>query len=159
LAKSYDPAVIAALGGPGVSVDPGNVPILAFRNNTALAVGTGMETWFHQLGATYGRELGSQIVGLKVANTRGTAMFDPYTNLLTVASATLIGNPARPAGTGMDRNSVTANFTYDTVTIRGFALGVAIPVNGLNVVLGGTYQNKRNFAITTANSATRTVLL
>src|SRR5262249_46391101 len=29
----------------------------------------------------------------------------------------------------------------------------------LNVVLGGTYQNKRNFAITTANSATRTVLL
>lgn len=159
LAKFYDPALIAALGGTGVSVDPGNIPILSFRNNTALADGIGMETWFHQLGSTYARALGSQIVGLKVANTRGNAMNDPYTNLLTVKDTTLIGNPAHPGGTGMDRNSVTANLTYDNDTIRGFGLGVAIPVNGLDIVLGGTYQNLRNFEITTANSLTRTVLL
>jgi hypothetical protein len=159
MAQVYAPAVITALGGLGVSVDPGNVPILGFQNNMALADGTGMETWFHQLGATYPRNLGSMIVGLRVANTRGTAMFDPYTNLVTVKDSTLIGNPARPSGVGMDRNSVTANFTYDNDTIRGFGLGIAIPVNGLDIVQGGTYQNKRNFEITTANSQTRTVLL
>jgi hypothetical protein len=98
------------------------------------------------------------IVGLRVANTRGTAMFDPYTNLVTVKDTSLIGNPASPGGVGMNRNDVTANFTYDNLTIRGFGLGVAIPVNGLDIVDGGTYQNKRNFEITTANSQTRTVL-
>lgn len=159
LAEVYDAALIAALGGEGLSLNPGNIPILSFENNTALAVGTGAETWFHQLGATYARELGSQIVGLNVARARGTALFNPYTNLVTIKDTMLIGNPAKPAATGMGRNDVTANFTYDNVTIRGFALGVAIPVNGLDIVLGGTYQNKRNVEITTASSRTRTVLL
>src|SRR5262245_48370503 len=161
----YDPAVIAAFGGLGKSVDPGNVPILSFKNNTAVGDGTGMETWFHQLGSPLKasdpaqRALGSQIVGLRVGNTGGTGMFDPYTNLLTVKDTQLIGNPNYPGGTGMGRNDVTANLTYDNVNIRGFGLGVAIPVNGLDIVSGGTFQNKRNFEITTANSQTRTVLL
>lgn len=159
LAAAYDAALIAALGGPGKSVDPGDIPILSFKNNTALANGTGMETWFHLLGANLPRNLGSQIIGLDVGNTRGTGMFDPYTNLTTVKDTLLVGNPASPGGTGMGRNDVTANFTYDNVTIRGFGLGVAIPVNGLDIVTGGTFQNKRNFEITTANSQTRTVLL
>ncbi len=116
-------------------------------------------TWFHLLGANLPRDLGSQIDGLKVANTRGTGMFDPYTNLTTIKNSLLVGNPHSPGGIGIDRNSVTANFTYDNVTIRGFGLGIAIPVNGLDIVTGGTFQNKRNFEITTANSRTRTVLL
>jgi hypothetical protein len=156
-ADGYSPALITALGGPGQSVDPGNVPILKFADNTATAIGTGFESWFHQLDSTYDRSLGSQVVGLKVANTRGTGMFDPYTNKLTVKDTTLIGNPKSPGGTGMDRNSVTANLTYDNVTVRGFNVGVQIPVNDYNLVLGGKYQNKVNFNITTANSLTRTV--
>ena len=91
------------------------------------------------------------------SNTRGTAMFNPYTNLTTVEDTELLGNVTSPGGTGMGRNDVTTNFTYQNITIRGFALGVAIPVNGLNLVEGGTFQNKRNFEITTANSRTRTV--
>ena len=159
LNQTYDKALVAVLGAMDKSLDPGDVPILSFKNNTALADGVGMETWFHLLGANLPRNLGSQIDGLKVGNTRGTAMFDPYTNLTTVKNTLLVGNPKSPSGTGMDRNSVTANFTYDNVTIRGFGLGIAIPVNGLDIVTGGTFQNKRNFEITTANSRTRTVLL
>ena len=159
LATVYDAALITALGGAGKSVDPGNIPILSFKNNTSVANAVGFETWFHLLGANFPRNLGSQIVGLKVANTRGTAMFDPYTNLTTVKDTLLIGNPTNPGGVGMNRNSVTANFTYDNVIIRGFELGISIPVNGLNVVQGGTFQNKRNIEISTANSQTRTVLL
>lgn len=159
LASAYNSALISELGGIGKSLNPGDVPILSFKNNTALAVGTGFETWFHLLGAKLPRHLGSQISGLKVANTRGTAMFDPYTNLTTVRDTLLVGTPNSPGGVGMNRNSVTANFTYDNVTIRGFSLGIAIPVNGLNIVSGGTFQNKRNLEITTANSRTRTILL
>ena len=162
LASVYDAALIGLLRGADKldkSVEPGNIPILSFKNNTAIADSVGMETWFHLLGANFPRNLGSQIVGLKVANTRGTAMFDPYTNLTTVKDTLLIGNPSSPSGVGMNRNSVTANFTYDNVTIRGFELGIAIPVNGLDIVQGGTFQNKRNLEITTANSQTRTVLL
>jgi hypothetical protein len=159
LAAAYDAALIAALGGPGKSIDPGDVPILSFKNNTALATGTGMETWFHLLGSSLPRDLGSQIVGLDIGGTRGTALFNPYTNLTTVKDTLLVRNPNSPGGTGMGRNDVTANFTYDNVTIRGFSLGIAIPVNGLDIVSGGTFQNKRNFEITTANSQTRTVLL
>ncbi len=156
-ADNYSAALITALGGPGISVDPGNVPILKFSNNTATAVGVGFESWFHQLGAGYDRSLGSQVVGLKVANTRGTGMFDPYTNKLTVKDTTLIGNPKSPGGTGMDRNSVTANLTYENVTIRGFNVGVQVPVNDYNLILGGKFQNRTNFNITTANSLTRTI--
>src|SRR5262245_19728093 len=145
LAAAYDAALVAALGGPGKSIDPGNIPILSFKNNTALADGTGMETWFHLLGSNLPREMGSQIVGLDVANTRGTGMFDPYTNLTTVKDTLLVGNPNSPGGTGMGRNDVTANFTYDNVTIRGFGLGIAIPVNGIDIVTCGTFHNILNF--------------
>ncbi len=162
LATVYDAALIGLLRGPDKldkSLDPGNIPILSFKNNASIADAVGFESWFHLLGANLPRSLGSQITGLKVANTRGTAMFDPYTNLTTVKDTLLIGNPTSPSGVGMNRNSVTANFTYDNVIIRGFELGISIPVNGLDIVQGGTFQNKRNIEISTANSQTRTVLL
>ena len=103
LAKAYDAALISLLGGAGKSVDPGNIPILSFKNNRALANGVGMETWFHLLGANLPRDLGSQIDGLKVANTRGTGMFAPYTNLTTIKNSLLVGNPHSPGGIGIDR--------------------------------------------------------
>ncbi len=158
LAKVYSGDLVAQLGGAGVSIDPGAVPILAFRNNTAQGVGMGLETWFHLLGSSLPRRLGSAIEGLKVANVRnGTGLFTPYTNLTTIRDAVIVGNPSSPGGSGIRRNTVTANMTYDNVTVRGFGLGIAMPVNGDNVVTGGTYQNVRNFEITTTNSRTRTI--
>jgi len=158
LARVYAADLVARLGGAGLSIDPGAVPILGFRNNTAQSVGTGLETWFHLLGSSLPRTMGSTIEGLKVANVRnGTGAFTPYTNLTTFRDATIVGNPSSPGGTGIGRNTVTANMTYDNATIRGFGTGIAVPVNGTIVVSGGTYQNLRNFEITTANSRTRTV--
>lgn len=158
LAKVYSGDLIAQLGGAGLSIDPGSVPILAFRNNTAQGVGTGLETWFHLLGTGLPRRFGSAIEGLKVANVRGgTGVFNPYTNLTTIRDAVIVGNPSSPGGSGIQRNTVTANMTYDNVTVRGFGLGIAMPLNGEDVVSGGTFQNLRNFEITTANSRTRTI--
>jgi len=82
LARVYAADLVGALGGAGASIDPGAVPILAFRNNMAQGVGTGLETWFHLLGSRLPRRLGSAIEGFRVANARsGTGVFTPYTNL------------------------------------------------------------------------------
>jgi hypothetical protein len=63
------------------------------------------------------------------------------------------------SGTAMARNSVTANFNYENVVIRGYDVGIDMPVNGNNVVTGGTFQNSQNMVIATANSRTRSVMI
>jgi len=193
----YTSAVIAALGGDNKTVPVGNVPILRFLNNKAYAIGTGFESWFHQLSMNAATTPDSVIEGFTSFNTRGSGMFDPYTNNVTVKNTNLYGgvsiydkraiDPTDPSktivvtyvpdpkyptktanvrqpgfwysNTGMARNSVTANFNYENVSVRGFDVGVDLPINGNNVVTGGTFQNSQNMVIATANSRTRSVMI
>lgn len=193
----YTAAVIATLGGDNKTVPVGNVPILRFLNNTSYASGTGFESWFHQLNINATAMPDSVIEGFTSFNTRGSGMFDPYTNNVTVKNTSLYGGvgiydkrtvdpndptktiivtyvpdpkyPTRTANvrtpgfyyssTGMARNSVTANFNYENVSVRGFDVGVDIPINGNNVITGGTFQNSQNMLIATANSRTRSVMI
>ena len=192
----YTSAVINSLGGNQKLVPVGNVPILRFLNNTVYATGTGMESWFHQLNSDASKTPDTTIEGFDTFNLRGSAMFDPYTNNVTVKDSRFYGgvslfdkrtldptdplktivvttpDPKTPSklivvrqngfnysGTAMARNSVTANFNYDNVSIRGYDVGIDMPVNGDNIVTSGTYQNTQNIIITTANSRTRTVLI
>jgi hypothetical protein len=138
------------------TIDVGSVPIRSFRNNEAFASGTGFESWFHLLGARHdGR---SVVEGLKVWNVRsGTSVFIPYTNNTTLKDLSLVGNPARPAGTGVGRNDVTRNIVYDNVRAEGFAVGVRVPVNGTNTITGGFFRNVTNIEVTTAMSKSRVV--
>lgn len=192
----YTTAVINALGGDNKTVPVGNVPILRFLNNTAYASGTGFETWFHQLNNNASVMPDTTIEGFTSFNQRGSAMFDPYTNNVTVKNSNLYGgvgiydkralDPTDPtktvvvttpdpknaaktitvrtpgfyySNTAMARNSVTANFNYDNVSIRGYDVGIDMPLNGKSVVTGGTFQNSQNILITSANSRTRTVVI
>ncbi|MFM7132151.1 MAG: hypothetical protein ACKO0V_22615, partial [bacterium] len=193
----YTADVIAALGGDNKSVPVGNVPILRFINNRTYATGTGFESWFHQLSMNASTMPDSVIEGFTSFNTRGSGMFDPYTNNVTVKNTSLYGgvgiydkravdpndptktvivtyvpDPKYPtktanvrtpgfyySSTGMARNSVTANFNYENVSVRGFDVGVDIPINGNNVITGGTFQNSQNMVIATANSRTRSVMI
>lgn len=189
----YTTAVINALGGAGKSVNVGDVPILRFLNNTAYAAGTGFESWFHQLNQNATVMPDTVIENFTSFNQRGSAMFDPYTNNVTVKNGTQLGrvstydklaiDPLDPTktvpattvingrtvkvrqpgfnygGTSMARNTVTANFNYDNVTIRGYDTGIDLPINGDNVITGGTFQNSKNLLISTANSRTRSVTI
>ena len=140
------------------SIDVGSVPIRLFRNNVAFASGTGFESWFHLLGA---RHAGRSVVeGLKVWSVgSGTSVFIPYTNNTTFKDVSLVGNLARPVGTGIGRNDVTSNIVFDTVRAEGFAVGVRVPVNGITTIQGGFFRNVRNIEVTTAMSKSRVVAI
>ena len=192
----YTDAVITALGGDKKTVAVGSLPVLRFLNNKSIATGTGFESWFHQLNNNATNMPDTTIEGFTTYNLRGSAMFDPYTNNVTVKDSAFYGgvgvydkrviDPADPlktvvvttpdpknaaksivvrqngfnySGTAMARNHVTANFNYENVSIRGYDVGIDMPVNGNNVVTGGTYQNSQNMIITTANSRTRSVMV
>lgn len=63
------------------------------------------------------------------------------------------------SSTAMARNTVTANFNYENVTIRGYDVGIDMPINGNSVVTGGKFQNSQNILITSTNSRTRSVMI
>ena len=68
-------------------------------------------------------------------------MFIPYTNQTTLKNIALLGNLARPAGTGVGRNDVTRNIIFDNVRAGGLSVGVRVPVQGNNVVQDGYFNN------------------
>jgi hypothetical protein len=135
----------------------GSVPIFAFTNNTAFASGDGFESWFHLLDAPKG--ISDVNDGLRIWNTRGTGLFTPYTNAMTIRNAIVIGNTANPSGTGISRNDVTKNIIYTNDRIEGFNVGISAPVNGVNAIHGGALTNVINIDITTAASRDRMVTI
>jgi hypothetical protein len=156
-------ALVAKVGAAAALVPDGDVPLLCFEGNTAFADGDGMETWFSLLDFTGSPDV---IAGNSALQTvisdftvwgSGGGLFDPYTNSLKFDHVTLIGNAANPGGTGFNINNVTANVTYHDVNVKGFNIGIYVPVNGTNNILGGTFDNLKSIYITTANDKNRVV--
>jgi hypothetical protein len=87
----------------------------------------------------------------------GGGIFDPYTNSLKFQDATILNNLANPGGTAFNRNDVTRSLTFDHVNAQGWAVGINVPVNGHNAIIGGTFDNLKNIYITTANDKGRVV--
>lgn len=145
-----DPAMAA--GRHSVSV--GRVPLKSVENNVAFAARRGLETWFHMTHMNDGQ---SVIAGTQTWNTRGQGMFTPYTGRTTIEDAVLIGNMRRPRGTGIGRNNVTNQMTYDNVTALGWAVGISAPVNRTTVIDGGRFAAVRAIQIDRARDTLREV--
>jgi hypothetical protein len=146
-----------------VMVPDGEVPLLKFDGNTAYGDGDALETWFSLLDFTGNSSVvaGTSALQTVVSNfnvwNSGGGLFDPYTNSLKFDHVTILGNLANPGGTAFNRNDVTANVTYHDVTAKGWGIGINVPVNGTNNIIGGTFDNLKNIYITTANDAGRVV--
>ena len=153
-----------AYKGPA-TLPVGDVPLIQFSGNTAFANGDGMETWFSQLGVNINTGSGTTIHsfaptvidGFTSWNTNGPGIFSPYTNHVVYKNVTLVSNLnvlSNKTGayqTGIARNDVTANATYQDVNIRGFSVGINVPVNGSNLIQGGTFDDLKDILITTSN--------
>jgi hypothetical protein len=146
-----------------VMVPDGEVPLLQFDSNTAYGDGDPLETWFSLLDFTGNSDvragnsaLQTQVSNFKVWNSGG-GIFDPYTNSLKFDHITILGNIANPGGTAFGRNDVTANLTYHDVTAKGWGIGINVPVNGVNNITGGTFDDLKGIYITTANDKGRVV--
>jgi hypothetical protein len=138
------------------TVADGDVPLRLFSGNKVFASGDAFESWFSLLNVTDGRR--SYVEDLQAWGlSSGTGIFDPYTNQLTFKNVSLQGNLGNPSGTAFARNSVTRSLTYDHVNLQGWNVGIDAPINGVNEVSGGTFNNLRNIDISTANSRDRVV--
>ncbi len=140
-------------------IDVGNVPLRKFQGNVAFASGDGMETWFTLLNVNgKSPDQRNLIEDLTVFGTSsGKGLFTPYTNFTTIKDVTLTGNVNSPRGTAISRNDVTRNIVYDHVHAEGWDTGIDVPVNGVNKIDGGYFNDFKGIAISTANSRSRVV--
>ncbi len=137
-------------------VADGDVPLREFKGNKAFASGDAFESWFSLLNVSDSRE--SVVEDFSAWGlSSGTGIFDPYTNQLTFKNVSLKNNLNNPGGTAFARNSVTRNLTYDHVNLQGWNVGIDAPINGINEVIGGTFNNLKNIDISTSNSLNRVV--
>lgn len=140
-------------------IDVGSVPLRKFSGNVAFASGDGLETWFTLLDVS-GKNADQRNVienFTTFGNSSGRGIFTPYTNLTTIKNSTVMGNVNSPSGTAIARNDVTRNMVYDHVHAEGFSVGIDAPVNGVNEIEGGFFNDVKGVLISTANSRSRVV--
>jgi ribosomal protein S19E (S16A) len=143
-----------ALAGGRTKVPVGSVPLKKVQNNVAFASSRGLETWFHLTHMNDGQTV---IENFTSWNTSGNGVFTPYTGRTTLKDVTLIGNPARPRGTGFGRNDVTNNMTYENVRVDGFEVGISVPVKRATVINHGRFSAVRAIEVRGAQDTIRTV--
>ena len=143
-----------ALAGGRDEVPVGMVPLRLVNNNTAFASKTGLETWFHMTRMNDGQ---SYIDNFTSWNTSRAGIHAPYTGQTTIRDAVIVGNVENPRHTGISRNDVTNNMTYDHVHVAGFEVGISVPVNRATVIDGGSFQTVHAIEIDGAHDSIRTV--
>lgn len=140
---------------PTKNYDVADIPLKQFIGNVAFASQDGFESWFSLLNTTHTDR--SVIQNFKVFSTTDHGIFTPYTNLMTFQNVTVMGNMGNPSNTGFDRNSITKNITYDHVNVQGWGVGIAAPLQGVNNIIGGKFNNLQNIYVTTSSSRDRVV--
>jgi hypothetical protein len=165
--RGLDQAGLGVTTIDGAEVDPtiangraqvpvGDVPLKEFRGNKVFASGDGFESWFSLLNTSAGVNL---IQDFQVWGVGGQGIFTPYTNHITFRNVRVTGNLANPGGTAFARNDVTRNAVYDHVDVQGWSIGIDVPVNGSNRIVGGTFNNLKSIFVATANSRDRAVAI
>ncbi len=146
---------------PNLMYNDNDVPLLKFQGNVAFADQDGYESWFSLQNTPL--KARTVIQNFTVFDMTSDAIFTPYTSNTTFQNVTVrtpvnwAGIPTGPINTAFQRNDATANIVYDHVTATGFQTGINAPVVGINTIVGGTFNNMQNIAITTTNSDTRVV--
>jgi len=136
------------------SIDVSLVPF-TFARNKATASRGGFESKFHNLGQKVDTARSLVADSVFWGNKGGTSI--AYTNQLTFRNVQVIGDLTNPRGTAFSRNDVTKSITWENVRVEGWGVGIMIPVNGQNYVIGGTFNNGVSIQITTTNMKGRVV--
>ncbi len=142
-----------SLAAGQTSVPVGTVPFKQVSGNTGFASGSGLETWFH---LTHMNDGQSYIDHMTTWNTdRG--IFNPYTGRTTIRDAVVLGHFNGFWGTGIDRNDVTNNMTYENVRVEGWDTGINVPVHRATIIRDGVFRNVNDIEVDTTEDTIRTV--
>lgn len=142
-----------SLAAGRTTVPVGTVPFKEVSGNTGFASGSGLETWFH---LTHMNDGQSYIDHMTTWNTdRG--IFNPYTGRTTIRDAVVLGHFNGFWGTGIDRNNVTNNMTYENVRVEGWDTGINVPVHRATVIRDGVFRNVNDIEVDTTEDTIRTV--
>ncbi len=131
----------------------GSVAIKSFYGNTAYGSAGGLETWFHNPGASAPSVIENFTAwGLWLGGARNN-----YTHNVVYRGGRLYGDPSNGRGVAFSRNDASSDLTYDHVFVDGFATGIDLPLHGKNQVIGGHFNAKVAFRIGSAGSAHRSI--
>ena len=96
-----------------------------------------------------------------------------YINHTTLRNIDIVGNPNNPGGVGMrgSENEITANVTYENISIVGYETGLRVVIKGIHpdevdskrisrvVIDGGRFRNVVNIQVPTAEASARSLLI
>jgi hypothetical protein len=144
---------------PNLMYNDNDIPLLKFQGNVAFGDEDGYESWFSLQNSPL--HVQTVIQDFTVFDMTQDAIFTPYTSDVTFKNVTVrtpvnwAGVYTGPINSAFQINGATSNITYDHVTATNFNIGINAPLVGVNTIIGGTFNNVQNIAVTTTNSDSR----
>lgn len=129
-----------------------NVPIRESSGNTAYDTALGMAFRYHLgLAPHLQRSTVDNLTVWGLVNY-GVALDLPYTNQMNVTNSTLLGGSVASATSQLAIGMINAtrNVTYQNLRVEKFQVGIALPMQGTNLVTGGSYKNITNLQVSAA---------
>ena len=127
----------------------------AFKGNKAFASGDAFESWFSLLNVSDSRE--SVVEDFSAWGLQRDRYIRSLHQSTDVQERQSQEQPEQSWRHRLCGNSVTRSLTYDHVNLQGWNVGIDAPVNGINEVIGGTFNNLKNIDISTSNWLNRVV--
>jgi hypothetical protein len=124
---------------PTTMVTDGSVPLKEFANNVAFADGNGLVLW-NSLNFVADPKVTDVIDNLQVYEPGGIGVVVNYSQNVILKDVTVISNANNPYAEGIVSDN-SASVTFDHVDVRGFGYGIVPPLQGVNSVIAGTFQD------------------
>jgi hypothetical protein len=134
-----------SIAGGAEKIDIGKMPLFEFTRNIGYASAGGLATWYlmekaapDQSSVLQDSTFWNDTVGVNLGYTRHAVL----RNLKVVH----VAQSVQPLA-GLRVNAVTANITYENLTVSGYRHGLVLPKRGTSVVIGGQFSNRIDILI------------
>lgn len=142
-----------------------NVPIFKFDNNVGFASAYGLNISRHKLTISHRFEndptyfstfSNSTFWNLGTYSNKYGKSYDKdgitlrYSKMITFKNVKILGDVRKPTGIAINRNRWGSDIKLENVTATGWEVGVNTPGHGKTEVVGGLFNNVKNFLFETA---------
>ncbi|MEM6468104.1 MAG: G8 domain-containing protein [Planctomycetota bacterium] len=145
------------LGPPGTRADITEGPVTSFDNNIAYNATHGLAMYYLHAGGigpeegetAYWDQLNSTFSNSTLWGIKQTAVEAPYGSRMTFDNLRIIGSgQSGSIGMKLDHFWNIARFDFNSLDIKGFETGIALPTGGTVTIEGGAFANVNDFRVT-----------